>query len=98
RRSLEPRGEARCSQVDAELVLEQLHDLAGPGRAAVLLSRAQERRLDESGELERDAELPSQLRREAQVLDGQVQREADVVGAVEDHLALGLVDERVARA
>ncbi len=35
---------------------------------------------------------------EAEVLAGEVEREADVVAPVEDHLALGLVDEAVAGA
>ena len=50
------------------------------------------------GELERHLELAPQIEREAEILDREIHREADVVRAVEDHLALGLVHERVARA
>ena len=48
--------------------------------------------------VERDAELVAELVREAEVLAREVQCEADVVAAVQDHLALGLVHEARAGA
>ena len=91
-------GKPRSPEVGVEGVLEELHDHRRPGDAAVRLACPDERLLDEVRELERNAELVAELGGEAEVLAGEVQREADVVAAVQDHLALGLVDEARARA
>ena len=49
-------------------------------------------------ELERDAGLVPELAREPEILEREVEREADVVAPVQDHLALRLVHEARARA
>ena len=47
---------------------------------------------------QRHAETASEFDREARVLAGQIHRKSNVIAAVQDDLALGLVDEAVARA
>ena len=50
------------------------------------------------GEIEGHAKFPSEAHCEAKVLAGELHGEADVIGAVEDELRFGLVDEAVSRA
>ena len=50
-----------------------------------------------TGEVERHTELATKLGSEAEVFARQVHGEVDVVAAVENHLALGLVHEAISR-
>src|SRR5579862_3936282 len=88
--------EARRPQIGMKRVLQQLDDHGGPGAAAEFLPGAKEGLLDEPGQLQRHPELAAEAEREAQVLAGEVHGEADIVAAVQNYLALGLVDEAVA--
>ena len=93
-----PIREARRAQLGAKRVLEQLDHHRRPRRATVFLPGTSERLADERSELEGHAELVAELPYEAEILAGEVHREPDVVAAVQDHLALGLVYEAGARA
>src|SRR5882724_8621174 len=74
-------------------VLQQLYDLGRPGAAAILRPRTPEDLFRKGPKLEWDAELATIAGREAQVLASEVHRETDVVAAVQNQLALGLMDE-----
>src|SRR5664280_3762962 len=90
--------ESRGAQVRADDLLEHLDDRRRLRAAAVHRPCAREDLLGEAAKLERHPELTAHLVREEEVLAGQVQGEVDVVAAVQDELALGLVDEAVAGA